>query len=147
MDTGSIIGIVGIVITTIIAVYAIYDVRGRVRNLITLERKRVYTRIRNDMVWLYVDPTLRAHSVEIAKGLEEFAIVSAALNPEQTPDLTNHAMNNEVLLFAKKLVDEGYANWKQGWDMEKVKKAMHDWQTAINSERLTNILGQKPNTL
>lgn len=128
MDTGSIIGIVGIVITTIIAVYAICDVRGRVKGLINLERKRVFVRTRNDMVWLFVNPTELAHSAEIAKGLEEFNVISAALDPKQTAELTNSVVNNEALVFAEKLVNEGYATWKPGWDMEKLRQTIHDWK-------------------
>jgi len=143
MDAGSIVGIVGIVITTIIAVYAILDVREQVKVLINLERKRVFTRIRNDMVWLFVDPTERAHSAETAKGLEEFALISAALDPKQTAELTNNAVNNEALMFAEKLVNAGYATWKPGYDMEKVRRTIHDWRTAINANRMTNILGEE----
>jgi hypothetical protein len=128
MDTGSIIGIVGIVITTIIAAYAICDVRKRVKGLIDLERKRVFTRIRNDMVWLFVNPTELAHSTEIAKGLEEFYVLSAALDPKQTADLTSEMVNNEALVFAEKLVNDGYASWKPGWDMEKLRRTIHDWK-------------------
>ena len=128
MDTGSIIGIVGIVITTAIAVYAILDVKERVKGLITLERNRVFSKIRNDMVWLFVDPTELAHSVEIAKGLEEFNLVSAALDPKQSADLTNNVVNNETLAFAEKLVNAGYATWKTGWDMDKVKQTINEWK-------------------
>jgi hypothetical protein len=143
MDMGSIIGIVGVVITTIIAVYAMRDVREQVKGLINLERKRVFTRIRNDMVWLFVDPTELAYSAERAKGLEEFALISATLDPKQTADLTNQAVNNEALMFAEKLVNGGYATWKPGWDMEKLRHTIHDWQTAINANRMTNILGEE----
>jgi hypothetical protein len=127
MDPGSIIGIVGIVITTIIAVYAIIDAREQVNGLISVERKRVFTRTRNDMVWLFVDPTELAHTPEIAKGLEEFNLISAALDPKWTPDLTQSVVNNEALVFAEKLVSEGYATWKPGWDMEKLKQTIHNW--------------------
>jgi hypothetical protein len=142
MDMGSIIGIVGIVITTIIAVYAIRDVRKEVRGLIHFERKRVYTRVRNDMVWLFVDPAPDAHSPEIAKGIEEFAVVSQAYDPSYTADLSKEAINNESLVFADKLVNAGYATWKQGWNMNEVRKTLHNWQTSINANRLRNILGK-----
>lgn len=127
MDTGSIIGIVGIVITTVIAVYAILDVRGRVKGLVTLERNRVFSKVRNDMVWLFIDRTELAHSVEIAKGLEEFNLISVALDPKQSADLTNNVVNNEALIFAEKLVKAGYATWKPGWDMDKVKQTISGW--------------------
>jgi hypothetical protein len=95
------------------------------------------------MVWLFVDPTPLAHSPEIAKGLEEFAVVSQALNPTYTPELAIHAMNNESLAFAEKLVKGGFAVWKPGWDMEKLRQTLHDWQTAINASRMEKILGKE----
>ncbi len=130
MDTGSIIGIAGTVITTIIAVYAICDVRKQVKGLISLERKRVFTRIRNQMVWLFIDPTELAHTEEIAKGLEEFYLISATLDPKQTVEFTSNVVNNEALVFAEKSVSEGYATWKPGWDMEKLKQTVRDWKHA-----------------
>src|SRR5271170_7005021 len=140
------IELVGLLISLVaigLAVYAIYDVRTQVKELISLERKRVFTKTRNDMVWLFIDPTERAHTPEIAKGLEEFAILSMALDPKQTPDLTNHAVNNDALMFADKLVRNGYATWKPGWNIDEVKKTLHNWQTAINDNRITNILGKE----
>jgi len=107
-------------------VYAIRDVREQVKRLINLERKRVFTRTRNDMVWLFVDPTELAHSAEIAKGLEEFAVISATLDPKQTAEFTGNVVNNEALVFADKLVDGGYAIWKPGWDMEKLAQTVRD---------------------
>jgi len=127
MDTGAIIGIVGIVITTIVAVYAICDVREQVKGLVNLERNRVFTRTRNDMVWLFVNPTELAQSAEIAKGLEEFNLISATLDPKQTAELTNNVVNNEALAYAEKLVNGGYATWKPGWDMDKLKQTINDW--------------------
>jgi hypothetical protein len=135
MDTGSKIGIVGIVITTIIAVYAICDVRERVKGLIKVERDRVFTRARNDMVWLFVDPTNLAQSPEIAKGLEEFYVLSASLDPGQTDEHTNDVVNNEALVYAEKLVDGGYATWKPGWDREKLSQTIHDWKQPLNAIR------------
>ena len=136
---GLLTGVVAIVLT----VYAIWDVRKQVRDLIALERKRAFTRVRNDMVWLFIDPTPRAHTPEIAKGLEEFAVLSQILYPEHTPELTNNAVNNDSLMFASRLVENGYATWKPGWDMAKVKKALHDWQSSINADRVANIFGDK----
>jgi hypothetical protein len=146
MSTELIVGWVALVVAVIgvgISLLAILDVRTQIKELIGLERKRVFTKIRNDMVWLFVNPTEHSHSSEIAKGLEEFALLSMALDKKQTPDLTNHAVNNEALLFADKLVKNGYATWKLGWDGDKLKQAMHDWQSAINANRLENILGKK----
>ena len=126
-----------------VSVFGVMDVREKVKGLIGLERKRAFTRIRNDMVWLFIDRTARAHTPDIAKGLEEFATLSVALYPDQTPDLTNDAINKEALAFANKLVENGFATWKPGFDLAKVQQVLHDWQKAINENRITNILGQK----
>jgi sensor domain CHASE-containing protein len=136
-------GLLVAIAAIVVSVWAILDVRAQVKELIRLERKRVFTKVRNDMVWLFINPTERAHTPEIAKGLEEFAVLSQALDPKQTADLTNHAMNNEALTFAEKLVKNGYATWKDGWNMEELKKTLHNWQTAINDVRMTNILGEE----
>ncbi len=126
-----------------VSVWAVFDVRGQVTRLIQLERKRVFTQIRNDMVWMFVNPTQQSHTPEIAKGLEQFALVSMELNPQHTPDLTNNAVNNESLRFADDLVNNEFAVWKPGWDRAKVKQALEDWQKAINANRLRNILGEE----
>jgi hypothetical protein len=68
-----------------VSVWAFLDVWRRVKGLIQLERKRVFTRIRNDMVWLFIDSTERSHTPDIAKGLEEFAVLSMTLDPGKTP--------------------------------------------------------------
>ena len=80
--------------------------------------------------------------MKIAKGIEEFAVVSQAYDPSYTADLSKEAINNESLVFADKLVNAGYATWKQGWNMNEVRKTLHNWQTSINANRLRNILGK-----
>lgn len=84
------------------------------------------------MVWLFVDPTELAHSVDIAKGLEEFNLITVAIDPKQTADITNNVVNNEALVYAEKLVKGGYATWKPGWNMEKVKQAVDEWKQPPN---------------
>lgn len=134
-----VVGIIGV----IVSVLAVLDVRHQVTRLIQLERKRVFTRIRNDMVWSFVDATEQSHTPEIAKGLEEFALLSMELDTEHTPDLTNNAVNHESLKFADELVSKGYAVWKPGWDKNKVKQELESWQKAINANRLDNIFDHK----
>jgi hypothetical protein len=126
-----------------VSVWAVFDVRGQVTRLIQLERKRVFTRIRNDMVWQFVDATNLSHSPEIAKGLEEFALLSLELDPAQTPDLTKNAVNNESLKFADELVSNGFATWKPEWDKTKLTQAIQSWQNSINANRLDNMFGKK----
>ena len=126
-----------------IGVWALFDVRAQVKRLISLERKLIYTRVRNDLVWQFVEPIGSIHSPEIAKGLEEFAVISQALNPEHTAERTKHAVENETLIFAKKLVDGGYAKFRPEWDEAKIKQAIQNWQKSINANRMTEILGKE----
>ena len=91
-----------------ISIYAILDVRKEVKKLIAIERNRAYSRILNDMAWLFINATERAHSKEIAKGLEEFSMLAKVLNPERTPDISTHTVNNEALAMADRLVKNGY---------------------------------------
>jgi hypothetical protein len=131
------------IIGLIVSLCAVFDVRAQVKRLIQLERKRVFTRTRNDMVWQFVEPTELSHTPEIAKGLEEFSVLSMTLDEQQTPDLTNHALNNEALMFAEKLVENGFAVWQPEWDRDKLAAALRQWQSTINSNRLRNILGEE----
>lgn len=126
-----------------VSVWAVFDVRSQVTHMIQLERKRMFTRIRNDLVWQFVDATDLTHSPEIAKGLEEFALLSMELDPTHTPDLTKNAVNNESLKFADELVSNGFATWKPEWDKAKLTQAIQSWQNSINANRLNNMFGKK----
>jgi hypothetical protein len=130
-----VVGFVGIAIS----VLAVLDVRERVKRLIKLERRRVYTRVRNDLVWQFVNVTPLSHTPEIAKGLEEFTAVSRELYPDQTPEQITQAVHQDCLKFADKLVKSGFAVWKPDWDMDKVKHELDAWQQAINKNLLTSI--------
>jgi hypothetical protein len=92
---------------------------------------------------LFITPTERAHSKEIAKGLEEFSMFAKILNPERTPNISTNTVNNEALAMADRLVTNGYARWNDGWDIEKVKVELQSWQAAKNEVRLANILGKE----
>ncbi len=137
------IGLLAALIAVGVSIYAILDVRREVKKLIRIERNRAYARILNDMAWLFITPTERAHSKEIAKGLEEFSMFAKILNPERTPDISTNTVNNEALAMADRLVTNGYARWNDGWDIEKVKVELQSWQTAKNEVRLANILGKE----
>jgi hypothetical protein len=130
-----VVGLLGIAIS----VLAVMDARDQIRGLIKLERKRVYTRVRNDLVWQFVDATALSHTSEIAKGLEEFTAVSRALYPKQTPEQIVHAVHQDCLKFADRLVKSGFAVWKSDWDMDKVQEELDAWQQAINKNLLASI--------
>jgi hypothetical protein len=146
MSTELIVGWVALLIAVIgvaVSLWAIWDVRKQVKELITLDRKLLYTRLRNDLVWQFVEPIQSVHPKEIAKGLEEFAVISQALNPAHTAEVTKHAVENETLVFAKKLVDSGYAQFKPEWDEKKIREMIRSWQNSINANRVAEILGEQ----
>jgi hypothetical protein len=147
MDVGSIIGILGIFITTGIAVYAILDVRKQVKGLLVVERNLAYAKILNDMSWLFVDPTDKAHSVEIAKGLEEFCLLAEVITPKRALGVHKETVEREALSLAKDLVENGAATWKSDLDLEKVKEELHGWQTEKNAVRIHKIFGEKKSSL
>ena len=143
MDSGSVIGIVGIIITTGIAVYAVLDVRKQVKGLLVVERNLAYAKILNDMAWLFVDPTDKANSVEMAKELEEFCLLAQAITPERALSVHKETVEREALSLAKELVENGAATWKSDLDLEKVKQELHGWQTEKNAVRINKIFGKK----
>jgi hypothetical protein len=133
MDAGEIWGIflgaAGIVATAGFGIWAINDAREQVRGFIRTERNVAWSRILNELVWLFVDPTDRSHSKEVATGLGVFALLAQELNPEQTPESLKEAAENEALQLAEQLVTGGYAVWKPGLDPEKVLQKLKEWET------------------
>jgi hypothetical protein len=147
MDMGSAIGILGILITTAVAVYAILDVRKQVKGLLVVERNLAYAKILNDMSWLFVDPTERAHSAEIAKGLQEFCLLAQVITPKRAMAVHKETVEKEALSVAKDLVENGAARWKSDLDVEKVKEELYKWQTEKNDVRIHRIFGDKKSSL
>src|SRR5271170_272981 len=115
MSAETVIGIVGIVLTTIIAIYAILDARKLVKQNLKMQRDIAYLRVKNDLVWEFIDPTNVAYSVQIAKGLHEFGILAQALNPEWTDEAIRTAVEQESLRFAEELVNSGKARWTKSF--------------------------------
>src|SRR5260370_26396974 len=70
------IGLLAALIAVGVSIYAILDVRREVKKLIRIERNRAYARILNDMAWLFITPTERPPSYEIAQGLAELSMFS-----------------------------------------------------------------------
>ncbi len=147
MSTEMIVGIAGIVITTVIAVYAINDVRREAKKIVKIGRDLAYLKIKNEIVWEFIDPTESAYTSEIAKGLHEFGFLSQVLNPEWTPDAVKAAVEKEALVFAEELVASGRATWKKDLDSEKVRKLISAWKAEKNVERVKKIMGKTNNTL
>jgi hypothetical protein len=143
MSAETAMGILGIVITTVIAVYAILDARKLVRKNLKMQRDIAYLRVKNDLVWEFIDPTDSAYSVQIAKGLHEFGILAQALNPDWTEEAIRKAVENESLQFAEELVNSGRAKWKNDFDLEKVRHEIRSWQAEKNVEKVKKMMGSQ----
>jgi hypothetical protein len=124
-----------------VAIYAIRDTRALARNAIFLERNRVYARVRNDMAWLYIDPTGSGHTSEIAKQLEEFCNLAQALDPAWEIGDIKFAVEREALQYADTLVATGVGAWKPDIKPDGVAQALKEWQSDKSRERIKKILG------
>jgi len=144
MDTGTIIGIVGIVIAAVFSVYAINDVRQQVRKLIEAQMHLAYGKLLSDLVWLFVDPRDKAHSREVAKGLQEFTALYRALDPQTELSDLKKAAEHEALQAADEMVTNGTATWKDGLDREEAQKILNEWKAQKNVVRVQKILEPKP---
>jgi hypothetical protein len=143
MDITLVIDCVLFLLTTLVAIYAIRDTREQVREMIFLDRNRVYSKVRTDMMLLFVDPSDQSHTAEVVKGLEEFCLVARALEPQWTEADLKAAVENEALYSADVLVRSGHCTWKKGLLAEKVNQQLLQWQSDKNRERIKNLLGKK----
>ena len=130
-----------------VSIYGIRDVRDQVRLLIMLERNREYSKVAHTMIWEFVDPTANAVSVEIARGLHDFCILSQALEPTRSVTALRTTAENESLAMAEELVHQGSATWKPGIDVEQAKVMIIQWQNEKNSARLDKIFGKQKRSL
>ncbi len=128
MNTDAILGIGGILATAGFGVWAINDARKAVKEQTILQRNLSWVRIKTDLVWQLIEPTEKAYDKEIARGLEEFILISTALDPNKNPKALKGAAENEGVEMAEKLVSEGYATWKVGLDAERVRKTLQEWR-------------------
>jgi len=135
MTPESLIGILGILIATGFSVYAIQDVQTKVTKVIKVGRDLAYLRVKNDLVWEFVDPTDSAYSVQIAKGLHEFGFLAQELDSEQTPETIQATVEKNSLEFADELVKNGKAAWKKGLNLEKAREQMNIWQAEKSVEK------------
>jgi hypothetical protein len=117
-------------------------VRKEAKKMLRLAHDVAYLKLKNDMVWQFIEPADNTYSLEIAKGLHEFGHLAQALNPALTPDLIKAAVEKEALEFADELVRGGTAKWKKDYDLEKLRKAIDGWKVEKTAERAKKILGE-----
>jgi hypothetical protein len=147
MKAEMLVGIAGIVITTAIAIYAILDARNQAKKTLKIWRDLAYLKVKNDLVWEFIDPTESAYTSEIAKGLHEFGYLAKAMNPELSDDAIKAGVEKEALEFAEELVNGGRGKWKKDLNLDSVRKAISGWRAEKNVERAKQILGETKNTL
>lgn len=139
MDAGEIWGIalgaVGVVATAGFSIWAINDARKQVRGSVRTQRNLAWIRVQNELVWLFVDPTDKTHSKEVATGLSEFALLARELNPDRKPKDLKEAADNEALQLAEQLVNGGYATWKPDLDLQKVQEKLNQWRAEKDNAR------------
>src|SRR5260370_9179219 len=101
MNTDVVVAMAGTVLTTAVAIYAICDVRNKAKKIVSLGRDLAYLKIKNDLVWEFIEPTEAAYTLEIAKGLHDFGLLAQAANPAATPATIKPAVQTEALEFAE----------------------------------------------
>jgi hypothetical protein len=141
-----VVGVVGLIVAIAavwIAVYGIRDVRKLVRELVTMERNRAYTKIMHRLVWEFVDPTDKALSREIAQRMQEFTLLARAVDEKLTLDGAQELANHETLTYAQMLVEGGYGTWKADMDPKKASALLQKWQTEKNAMRVARMFGDK----
>jgi hypothetical protein len=147
MEANLWVDIVSNLIMLAVAIYAIRDTRKQSRKMIFLERNQCYAKVRNDMAWLYIDPTQHAQTPELAKALEEFCNMAQEAEPGKwTVEDLKVVVENQSLHFAATLVKGGYATWKAGLSLDLVNQKLRDWESDKNRERIKNLLDDKAQT-
>ena len=140
-----IIGLIIAILALAVSVVGIWDVRHKVRLLLSVERNRAYTKAVNEIVLTFVepidDPSLRWASVH------EFSMLQNALDAKRTTESSQARVNNDALQIAAQLVDGDMATWKPGMNPEEAKKVIAEWQNARNTARLNNIFGRGQDSL
>jgi hypothetical protein len=135
MSTEAIVSIFGILAAAVFSIIAINDARTQVRQLISVARGLAWKKVVTDLAWLFIDPTEKAYTTEITKGLEEFSVLSRALDPQKNPGDLKAAAEHQALELADELVRGGGATWKGNLNVEKAKQAIDDWRAAKNAAR------------
>lgn len=133
-------GIGGVLATAAAAVWAINDARKQVKEQTSIQRNLAWAGIVNDLMWDFVDPTDKAHSREVTKGLSDFVLLSKALDPHKNPDTLKRTAEYEAARMAQKAVADGSATWKSSLDVRGVQDALREWkeQRGIAREQLAN---------
>jgi hypothetical protein len=143
MDITLVVDCLLFLLTTLYATYAIYDTRKQMREVLRLDRLRVYKKVRTDMMWLYIDPTGLLATPELAKGMEDLWTIVQILDPEWTLADLKGAVENEAKFAAQILVENGHAAWKDGLPIVEINEQVRRWESNRNRERIQNLLDEK----
>jgi hypothetical protein len=138
---GIALSIIGTIATTVVAVYAIRDARNLVKKSTELQRNISYLRLKNDLMWMFVDPTEGTYSSEIAKGFHDFDVFAKALNPTVKSEHLKEATENEALQSAADLVAAGMFVWKKELNLDAVNKKLAQWAADKSKVKVARLLG------
>jgi len=126
--------------------YGIRDVRREVKRMLTIERDRIYVKLRSDIAWLFLEPTGERHKKQAADLNEEFILLARNLDPKVSAEAWMDFINNEALSHANNLVKNGYARYPAGWHPEAIKKSLKQWEQEKAVDRFAvGLLGEKKN--
>jgi hypothetical protein len=138
---GIVLSIIGTIVTTVVAVYAIRDARNLVKKSTELQRNISYLRLKNDLMWMFVDPTEDTYPSEIAKGFHDFDVFAKALNPKVKSQHLKEAAENEALQSAADLVAIGTLKWKEEVNVEAVTQKIAKWKADKSKVKVARLLG------
>ena len=134
--------LVGIV-ALIVSIYAIYDARKKASEAIFLERNRVWAKALSEMMWLFIEPTAKAHSRAVADATYEcFLFFEAAEPGKWTQAKVKEILENESLQSADEMVQVGYGRWKVEYSKDKVQYRLRSWKADKIQTRVRSLLGK-----
>lgn len=139
-------GLIAALIALGVAIFGIKDVRKLVRDLIKLERNRVWTRVLHGDALKFVEP-LTETAARSDGGMHEFIMLVRALEPELSLDDAQNYANHEVLCLAQEMVTRGMAKWRPNIDEDAVKSMIDSWQADKNTAILRNMFSDNLTTL
>lgn len=125
-----------------VAIFAIKDVRDLVRrHVIEAQAFAVFAEATNRLAWDFVTATKPLYSPEMSALLGKFAQLSQALDSKYTAAGSKEFIENEALVLADSLVENGGARWNDGVDADAIKAQLRRWKDEKQKLRMQNIFG------
>jgi len=146
MESIEIAGFVLAVAALLISIFGIWDIRGKVRSLIELERDRAVAWAIKDLVEKLVDPVPNTDVLFSSTTLIHIMILENALDQRKGAELeyktnllTDEAINSAVKM-AGSLINMKIATWKPFMNEEKANKMLREAQNDRNRRTVKSML-------